>query len=160
MGITDYFGIDGYVQALEYKKLGRLPNVDFIFPNVELRLSIETSKASAINLHLLFCPDDADHVGRIHRFLRELQFSYQGETFRCERADLIRLGRAHNPRLTDDGAARTEGANQFKVALDHLKEAVNKSEWAKKNVLFAVAGGEKDGTSGLRDESVLMSTQN
>ncbi|HDR8922023.1 TPA: AAA family ATPase [Burkholderia vietnamiensis] len=153
VGITDYFGIDGYVQALEYKKLGRLPNVDFIFPNVELRLSIETSKASAINLHLLFCPDDADHVDRIHRFLRELQFSYQGETFRCERTDLIRLGRVHNPRLTDDGAARTEGANQFKVTLDHLKEAVHKSEWARKNLLFAVAGGEKDGTSGLRDES-------
>nr|WP_217483108.1 AAA family ATPase [Burkholderia lata] len=153
LGITDYFGIDGYVQVLEFTKQGRLPKVGFIFPNVELRLSIETSKASAINLHLLFNPGDLDHVDRIHRFLRELQFSYLGETYRCERSDLIRLGRVHNPKLTDDSAARAEGANQFKVTLDHLKEAVNKSEWARRNVLFAVAGGEKDGTSGLRDES-------
>ncbi|VWC19146.1 hypothetical protein BAR24066_05709 [Burkholderia arboris] len=153
LGITDYFGVDGYVQALEFRKQGRLSNVDFVFPNVELRLSIETSKASAINLHLLFNPGDADHVDRIHRFLRELQFSYQGETYRCERTDLIRLGRTYNPRLTDDDSARAEGANQFKVTLDHLKEAVHKSEWARRNVLFAVAGGEKDGTSGLRDIS-------
>nr|WP_315594112.1 AAA family ATPase [uncultured Cupriavidus sp.] len=153
LGITDYFGIEGYVMALKYKEDGRLPNVEFIFPNVELRLSIETSKASAINLHLLFCPDDLDHVDRIHRFLRELQFSYKGEIYRCERTDLIRLGRAHNPKIVDDGAARTEGANQFKVTLADLKRAVDNSEWARKNVLVAVAGGEKDGTSGLRDDT-------
>ncbi|OXC72127.1 TrlF family AAA-like ATPase [Caballeronia sordidicola] len=153
LGITDYFGIEGYERTIEYKKRGRLANVGFIFPNVELRLSIETSRASAVNIHLLFCPDDADHVERVHRFLRELQFSYEKEVFRCERVDLIRLGRAYNPKIVDDGAARTEGANQFKVTLEDLKKAFQNSVWAQKNVLFAVAGGEKDGTSGLRDET-------
>lgn len=151
LGITDYFGIEGYERLLEFKRQGRLQGVGFIFPNVELRLSIETSRATAINIHLLFSPDDADHVARIHRFLREFQFPHQGELFRCERGDLIRLGRMHDSKIADDEAERTEGANQFKVTLEDLKQAFSKMEWAKKNVLIAVAGGEKDGTSGLRD---------
>lgn len=152
MGITDYFGIEGYERALSSKAQGRLSNVGLLFPNVELRLTIETSRASAINMHLLFCPDDVDHIERIHRFLRELRFSYRDEVYRCDRNDLIRLGRVHTPTAIDDNAARSEGANQFKVTLEDLKRALKNSEWARKNVLIAVAGGEKDGTSGLRDE--------
>jgi hypothetical protein len=53
LGITDYFGIERYEQVLDQQLLGRLPDVGLIFPNVELRLSIETAKASAINIHLL-----------------------------------------------------------------------------------------------------------
>jgi hypothetical protein len=152
LGITDYFGIEGYERALSSKTQGRLSNVGLLFPNVELRLTIETSRASAINMHLLFCPDDADHVERIHRFLRGLEFSYRDEVYRCDRNDLIRLGRVHNPKAIDDNAARSEGANQFKVTLEDLKRVPKNSEWARRNVLIAVAGGEKDGTSGLRDE--------
>nr|WP_244832502.1 AAA family ATPase [Caballeronia sp. TF1N1] len=152
MGITDYYGIEGYERAVELKAKGNLASVGLIFPNVELRLTIETSRASAINLHLLFRPDDHNHVERIHRFLRELKFSYLGETYRCDRDDLIRLGRAHDPKAVDDNAARRAGANQFKVTLENLKRALETSDWARANVLIAVAGGEKDGTSGLRDE--------
>lgn len=126
MGITDYFGTERYEQVLGQQLLGRLPNIGLIFPNVELRLSIETAKASAINIHLLFSPEDTDHVEQIKRFLLELDFSYQGGPYRCQRSDLIRLGRAHKPSLTEDEAARSEGANQFKVKLDQLTEA-----WAK-----------------------------
>jgi ABC-type lipoprotein export system ATPase subunit len=153
LGITDYFGIERYEQVVEQQRQGRLANVGLIFPNVELRLSIETSKASAVNIHLLFSPEDSDHVEQIKRFLLELDFSYQGGPYRCQRSDLIRLGRAHQPSLTDDEAARSEGANQFKVKLDQLTEAWAKNNWVKKNALIAVAGGEKDGTSGLRDAS-------
>jgi hypothetical protein len=78
---------------------------------------------------------------------------YQGDS------DLIRLGRAHKPALTDDEAARSEGANQFKVAFDQLKQALSKNEWVKKNILIAVAGGEKDGTSGLRDATASFAAQ-
>lgn len=134
-------------------------NVDLIFPNVELRLSIETAKASAINLHILFVPADPDHVDRINRFLLEFEFSYLGEPYRCQRSDLIRLGRAHKPQLVGDDAARSEGANQFKVNFDQLKQAWLKNEWVRKNALIAVAGGEKDGTSGLRDATGSFAAQ-
>lgn len=159
LGITDYFGIERYEQVVEQQRQGRLANVGLIFPNVELRLSIETSKASAVNIHLLFSPEDSDHVEQIKRFLLELDFSYQGGPYRCQRSDLIRLGRAHQPGLTDDEAARSEGANQFKVKLDQLTEAWAKNNWVKKNALIAVAGGEKDGTSGLRDASASFAAQ-
>lgn len=159
LGITDYFGIERYEQVVDDKLHGRLAGVGLIFPNVELRLGIETAKASAVNIHLLFSPHDEDHTARIKRFLLEFEFPYLGETYRCQRSDLIRLGRAHKPELTDDEAARSEGANQFKVNFDQLKQAVSKNEWIKKNVLIAVAGGEKDGTSGLRDASASFAAQ-
>ena len=159
LGITDYFGVERYEQVVEQQRQGRLANVGLIFPNVELRLSIETSKASAVNIHLLFSPHEADHIERIKRFLLEFEFSYLGEPYRCQRSDLIRLGRAHKPELTDDEAARSEGANQFKVNFDQLKQAWSKNEWIKKNTLIAVAGGEKDGTSGLRDATASFAAQ-
>lgn len=159
LGITDYFGIERYEQVAAEKCQGRLPGVGLIFPNVELRLGIETAKASAVNIHLLFSPHDADHVDRIKRFLLEFEFPYLGESYRCQRSDLIRLGRAHKPDLIDDEAARSEGTNQFKVNFDQLKQAWSKNEWVKKNTLIAVAGGEKDGTSGLRDATASFAAQ-
>ncbi len=159
IGITDYFGIERYEQIVDEKRSGRLPGVGLIFPNVELRLGIETAKASAVNIHLLFSPHDVDHIERIKRFLLEFEFSYLGESYRCQRSDLIRLGRAHKSDLTDDEAARSEGANQFKVNFEQLRLAWSKNEWIKKNSLIAVAGGEKDGTSGLRDATASFAAQ-
>lgn len=159
LGITDYFSIEPYEKVRELKREGRLPNVGLVFPNVELRLNIETNKGSAVNLHLLFSPDDPDHVDRIKRFLLEFEFQYQGENFRCQRDDFIRLGRAHKPQQTDQEAARSIGANQFKVSLDQLKAALHKHDWVKNNMLIAVAGGQKDGTSGLRDSDDSWAAQ-
>ncbi|WP_434572397.1 AAA family ATPase [Pseudomonas sp. Z3-6] len=159
LGITDYFGIDPYEKVLKFKRQGRLPNVGLIFANVELRLNIETNRGAALNLHLLFPPDDPDHIGRIKRFLLEFEFPYQGENFRCHREDLIRLGKKHKPEQTDLEAARSIGANQFKVSLEQLKAALSKHEWVKKNALIAVAGGQKDGTSGLRDSGDSWAAQ-
>jgi energy-coupling factor transporter ATP-binding protein EcfA2 len=159
IGITDYFGIERYEEVAKEKSRGRLSGVGLIFPNVELRLGIETAKASAVNIHLLFSPHDADHIDRIKRFLLEFEFPYLGETYRCQRSDLIRLGRAHKSNLTDDEAARSVGANQFKVDFAQLKKAWSKNEWIQKNTLIAVAGGEKDGTSGLRDVTASFAAQ-
>ncbi|MGP3804358.1 hypothetical protein [Pseudomonas aeruginosa] len=159
LGITDYFGIERYEQVVDLKSQGRLPGVGLIFPNVELRLGIETAKASAVNIHLLFSPQDQDHVARIKRFLLEFEFPHLGETYRCHRDDLIRLGRAHKPELTEDDAARSVGANQFKVNFEQLKQSWLKNEWVKRNALNAVAGGEKDGSSGLRDATASFAAQ-
>jgi hypothetical protein len=152
LGITDYCGIDGFVETISRRNSGRIAGVGLIFPNVEFRLSIETNKGSGVNIHLLFAPDAADHVERIRHFLDGLSFSYLGETFRCNRADLTRLGRVHKPQLTDDVAAYGEGVKQFKLSLESLRDAWKNSQWAQDNCLIAVAGSGRDGTAGLQGD--------
>lgn len=44
LGVTDYFGMEGYEKLVEAKKAGRLPDVGLIFPNIELRFSIELGR--------------------------------------------------------------------------------------------------------------------
>jgi len=153
LGITDYFLVDTYEKARAGKASGSLPSVELLFPNVEIRLSIGTSSNSAINAHLLFSPDDIDHVDRIRRLMSTFKFRYLKDEFRCERSELMRLGRAHDAKIVDDGAALTAGANQFKMDFEDLRQTWETNDWFRNNCLVAVAGGERDGTSGLRDET-------
>lgn len=150
VGITDYFSLRGYEEIVELKAQGRLPSVQLIFPNVEIRFGLGTTRGSAINAHLLFAPDDSDHIERIHGFLSRLTFVYSGDTYVCADRDLIRLGRKRNPELTDDRAARQEGVNQFKVDPKQLWKEFANSEWVRNNCLIGMAAGQNDGTSGLQ----------
>jgi len=115
LGITDYFLVDTYEKATAANAAGRIPGVQLLFPNVEIRLSLGTGTNSAINAHLLFSPEDRDHVDRIRRLLAGFKFRYLRAEYRCERSELIRLGRAHDPSIVDDGPALTAGVNQFKI---------------------------------------------
>lgn len=155
IGITDYYSVDSYVAVRDHKQAGRLPDIDLIFANVEMRYGIGTAKGSPINVHLLVSPEDPDHVDQIRRFLRALTFEAYGETFRCDSADLIRLGRAYDKSLTDDRAALAAGSNQFKVSPEQLRAAWKGSAWVQENVLVAVAAGSTDGSSGLQSDASL-----
>ena len=153
LGITDYFLVDTYEQATIKKAAGEFRGIGLLFPNVEIRLSIETASSSPINAHLLFSPEDDDHVERIRRLLSSFSFRYLKDDFRCERSELIRLGKKHDAMIVDDIAALAVGANQFKISFEALQESWDTNDWFRNNCLVAVAGGEKDGTSGLRDEA-------
>lgn len=150
IGVTDYYGFDTYKQVLARKQAGRLKDCSLIFPNVELRLSVGTAR-SWINVHLLVCPDDADHVEQAERFLERLTFKTPTETFCCRPVDLMRLGRAIDSSKTDDIAALKFGAEQFKVSFDQLRDEYNDNRWAQENIVIAVAGAKGDGTSALQE---------
>ncbi len=113
LGITDYFTLRGYKEVLRRRQAGALASVALVFPNVELRLTIETKDRQGINLHLIVCPDEADHVARVEEKLAQLRFTYRDDVFPCTDDGLKRLGLAHrNDRALTDEAALAEGANQ------------------------------------------------
>ena len=149
IAVTDYYVTDTYEEVLKYKETGRLPDVQLIFLNVELRLDV-AAKSGFVNIHLLVSPEDQEHVTQLQRILTRLQFQAYGDRFDCTRSELIRLGKKADPKITDDLPALRCGATQFKVNFNQLREVYHQSDWAKKNILVAVAGGTGDGTSGLR----------
>lgn len=154
LGVTDYYSVDTYEEVVRRKGQGRLADMDLVFPNVELRYGVGTGSNSPVNFHILVSPHHPDHVEEIRRFLGKLTFNAYNESYRCERADLIRLGRQHDANLQDDGSALRAGTNQFKVNFDQLKAEWNKSGWIQANALVAVAGSNKDGTAGLQGASL------
>ena len=149
VAVTDYYVTDLYEQILKHKAAGRLPEVSLIFPNIELRLDV-AAKTGFVNIHLLVSPEDPEHLSEVKRILRRLQFHAFSDRFDCTRDELIKLGKRADQTITDDGAALRHGATQFKVNFDQLRNVIDESEWAKNNILIAVAGGSSDGTSGVR----------
>ena len=115
IAVTDYYVTDTYEEVLRHKAAGRLFAAKLIFPNLELRLDVATAKGGFVNLHLFVSPEDPQHVEELHRLLSRLQFNVMQDRFDCTRADLIRLGRKADPTITDENAALSYGANQFKV---------------------------------------------
>ena len=151
LAVTDYYLTGTYEHVVAAKRAGRLSAIDLIFPNIELRLDVGTTKGRWVNVHLLVCPDDADHVAKANRFLKTLTFRAHAEVFSCTPDDLKSLGKASDTEIVDDVAALRHGAEQFKVGFEQLREEYEKSAWAQSNILIAVAGSENDGTSGVRD---------
>lgn len=149
IAVTDYYVTQSYEQFLEHKASGRLGGVDLIFPNIEVRLDV-SAKTGFVNLHLFVSPEDPNHVENIQRFLSRLHFMFKDDQFDCTRGELIRLGKAIDPTISDDSVALAHGALNFKVNFAALRDSYAKSEWARKNLLIAVAGSRGDGTSGVR----------
>jgi len=148
LGITDYFTLRCYREFLRLRP-PTLASVGLIFPNVELRLSVETKRGQGINLHLLVSPDDPEHATLMEDKLARLGFHYRDERFPCSETGLRKLGRVHrgDQSLPDDAALR-EGVNQFKVDFNELRTLFAEDMWMRQNVLVAVAAGN-DGLGGL-----------
>ena len=103
-----------------------------------MRLEIKTAKNHGINLHLLFSPDDPHHESTIERILGRLHFRFQEQDYACNRQELIALGRAYDPKQTDEDGAHRTGANLFKVSFPELQKLFREEQkWLSKNCLVA-----------------------
>lgn len=151
IGVTDYYTTTSFRAAANALATGVAPGIHFAFPNVELRLDNATSSNHGVNIHLLCSPNEVD---RLDQFISGLEFSWRDTTFRATHDDLIRLGRefSQDASLPDDAALRI-GVTQFKVNFEQLRQQFRNNNWALENILIAVAGGGRDGTSGLRDQA-------
>jgi hypothetical protein len=153
LGITDYFSLAGYKAFLAHLEPNRPESLQLIFPNIEMRLTTETRHGPGINVHLLICPDDADHVDQIESRLAKLTFRYKRLPYPLTDRGLADLGRAYRGKPTlASHAAMSEGANQFKVNFSDLVELFQGDRWMIDNVLIAIAAG-KDGIGGLSRDS-------
>lgn len=155
LGVTDYYSIADYEKVVAYKAAGRLPEVGLVFPNVEMRLPTATA-TNPVNIHLLISPEDPDHVDEAKRFLNTLTFQFAGETYACNPADLVRLGKKSDAKIVDNGAALSAGTNLFKVTMENLKKSFSESTWAQQHIIVAVAGSSTDGTAGVRDNGASL----
>ena len=151
IGVTDYFTTASYRRAAAALEGGVAPSIRLAFPNVELRLDNATSSDRGVNIHLLCPPEEVDGLDA---FIGGLEFSWAETSYRADEAGLLRLGRDYSQdSKLDETAALRIGATQFKVNFENLRKQLRTDGWASKHVLVAVAGGQRDGTSGIRDEA-------
>ena len=126
LGITDYYSIDGYVKTKEYKDKGRLKNIDLLIPNLELRLSDITNNNQAVNVHILFSPQNT--IEKIRNSLHQLKDT-RGNTVAEMKEEYIKN-------------------SMPLISFEKFKEYA-KEQSCKIDFLTAVSGKE-DGLSGLK----------
>jgi hypothetical protein len=155
MGVTDYMSITSYSTLKAEKRSGRLANINLLIPNIEFRIAPPTDKATAINIHLLISPDDPNHEKEILNALARLEWEYDRRKYSCVPDQLIALGRAFDPKVTDDRRALQVGTTQFKVDFTTLRDWYYREPWIQRNALVAVSAGS-DGLSGIRRDGAWV----
>ena len=96
------------------KEEGKLKNVHLLITNIEFRIMPHTRDGKALNLHLLIDPSDPNHISKIKRSLKNLKFSYKGESYGCSRDELIEFAREQISDFENDDCAYRDGIEQFK----------------------------------------------
>lgn len=89
LGVTDYFTIEGYKKLLDFKKEGRLSNIDLILPNIEFRLR-DTSNDKGINFHVVFSDEVPPNEIEEH-FLHELHITLEGHPQADDERDKLKI---------------------------------------------------------------------
>lgn len=148
LGITDYYSIEGYKKIKAEKAAGKLSNIDCILPNIEMRLNYEVGGKTP-DLHIIFSEEvEIEHIEQ--KFLNELEIEMHNRSYRCNKDDLISLGKETNDELLDETNALKEGYNQFKVDINNIKKILTKNNSIfKDKYLLVVPNSSEDGASVL-----------
>ena len=158
IGINDYLFIDGYEKVLEYKKQGRLKNLEAIFPVIEFRIKKfgGHKEFKRINYHVIFS-DKLDPQIIRQQFLNQLYGQYKlavgfetvdwkGVVTPASLADLGAKIKATIPKekLPDYGTDIEEGFNNINFDEDKLVELLKTSTYLKNDFVTAIGKTEWD----------------
>lgn len=162
IGITDYFSIDRYKDALNYvanidnkvDELGVKIFTDneiefirkiFLFPNVELRMLPTTHKGKLLNIHCLFNPTYVSSLD--NDFFNHIENESHKK---MNRQGIIDYGYSLNETLGDNNLAYKKGVNSYAITLDSIKDLLEKNEDFRSNVIIVVSNSSSDGASGFQ----------
>lgn len=152
IGITDYFSIEGYKKIVEFKKQGRLPKVDCILPNIELRLHYLADKDRRINLHIIFSDDISPEIIENH-FLHELHITEEGHPQDSDSEDklkpenLERIGKrlkSENPNRFTNLNDLQAGATIITVSDKEITRILQTNRFKQKYIMILAEDGLPD----------------
>lgn len=158
LGINDYVFIDGYKKVMEFKKAGRLANIDTIFPVIEFRIKKFAGHAAfkRINFHVIFSEKIGADVIQA-QFLSGLQGKYQlapglsGVKWHAliTKESLSDLGRQIKETVPEGqrgrfGSDLFEGFNNLNLNEEEIIELLSKNSYLQGNYLTAVGKTEWD----------------
>lgn len=172
IGINDYLFLDGYEKVLEYKKKGRLKNIDLILPVLEFRLSdfagVDFGLYKRPNIHVIFADETVLATDIIKsQFLATLDSKYKlekdGKEFSrtLDKTSLIELGNEIIKSVPEHekskyGSPEIEGFNNLNLTLEQIQNplkkdcfegkyllAIGKTEWDQLKWSGASIGSKK-----------------
>ena len=172
IAITDYFSIERYLEAIEYKNtIGDKANATgeklfspeeitftkdiFIFPNVELRMLPATDKGRLINIHCVFNPD----------YVADLEndfFSHiaNQDGVKMNRHGITNYGKTLDPNINEPHKQYEKGIENFVIDLKSLRELISTNKKFRDNTLLIVSNSNNDGASGTQKHYDLFENEN
>lgn len=151
IGINDYLFLEGYERVLEYKKDGRLKNIDLILPVLEFRLGefagVDFGEYKRPNLHVIFADENVLETGLItSQFLATLDAEYKlekdGENFHrtLTKESLKELGQQIIDSVPEEEKLKyetpeVEGFNNLNLTFKQIKDSLNKDCFKDKYIL-------------------------
>lgn len=174
IGITDYFSIDRYNDAIKFQKeidekyeivnsadkkifteeeIKFIKNI-FIFPNVELRMLPSTDRGKLINIHCLFNPD---YISSIENdFFSSIE---NQDKFKMNRQGITDYGKHLDSLLKIPEEQYKNGINNFVIDLKSLKEVLSTNKNLRDNTLLVVSNSNKDGASAIQQHYDLFENE-
>lgn len=157
LGINDYIFIDGYRKVLEYRKKGRLKNIDLILPVIELRLArfCGHKQFKRINYHVIFSDElSADQIQ--DQFLNALTAKYQLTPEQkgkwngvVTRESLAELGRRIIDSVPENERSKyssplEEGFNNLNLEVSNIEDALSNAHMFEGMYITAIGKTEWD----------------
>jgi len=158
IGINDYFTIEGYKKVLEYKRNGRLSNIELILPVIELRVDsfAGNKQLKRINYHIIFSNElQPDVIER--EFITQLKAEghfdpndiTQNVTVTLNQNSIENFGKKIIESLPDDrqadyGTPFEEGLNNLNFNIEYIENILKGNTSFKDKYLTAVGKTEWD----------------